>query len=120
MGVVSLDRGSFESAKFQLQQCHDTRTQAANPDLEEVANVSNNHGNVEFSVLEYDKALTWHKISEKIRMSKGDDWSTSKGMTHLIMRYSYWRLNRKAEVWYRLRSAIAAFEFSGNGYLLSQ
>ncbi|KAL6719942.1 hypothetical protein ACLMJK_001863 [Lecanora helva] len=119
MGIMTHNKGDFISSKNYLQKCHDIRMQAPDPDPEEMANIYNNLGNVEFSMLECENALLWHKQAEAIRMPKGDEWATSKGMTHLNMGRSLWKTNQKSEAWKRLDFAIAAFEFSGNWYLLS-
>lgn len=83
MGIVTHNRGEFAASKFYLQQCHDVRARAPNPEPEEIANIYNNLGNVEFSGLQYDKAIAWHRLAEEIRMPRGDDWTTNKGMTRL-------------------------------------
>jgi tetratricopeptide (TPR) repeat protein len=120
IGVVTHNRGEFARAGHYFQQCHDIRSQSNDPDPEEMANIYNNLGIVCFSVLDYEKALDWHKKAETIRMTRGDDWAPAKGMTHLNMGRALWRLNQKDKAWNRLRSAIQQFEFSGNWYLLSQ
>jgi tetratricopeptide (TPR) repeat protein len=119
-GVVKHNQGEFVAAREYLLQCYDTRSQSANPDLKEIANVFNNLGIVAFSVLDYEEAVSYHQKAEVIRMAEGDDWATAKGMTHLNMGRALWRLNQKQEAWKRLKLAIEQFEISGNWYLRAQ
>lgn len=120
IGINTHNKGEFDKSRFYLQQCHDIRKESPNPDPEEMANIYNNLGNMCFSTLNYENALAWHKKADDIRMSRGDDWATAKGMTHLNTARSLWRLGRRNEAWVRLNTAIAQFTFSGNWYLLAQ